>query len=201
VLVPDRELIAGSRMSSSLEVVVPGTGLAETTSAVAGQGTYVRNSVIYASVVGMKRVSQQGNKTVIEVVPDKPATPLPQIGDVVTAKVTKISIKMAHVSILAIGLVVLKEPMVGIVRSRDVRAFEIDTVEMYKSFRPGDVIRAEVISLGDSKSYYLSTAKNELGVILAQSASGHTMVPISWQQMQCPVTKIKEYRKVAKVCE
>jgi len=52
------------------------------------------------------------------------------------------------------------------------------------------------ISLGDVRSYFLSTAKNELGVVLARSAAGHDMVPINWQQMQCPVTKLKEFRKV-----
>eukprot|EP00967_Tisochrysis_lutea_P014217 scaffold15976_cov17-Tisochrysis_lutea.AAC.4 len=30
---------------------------------------------------------------------------------------------------------------------------------MYDCFRPGDVVRAEVVSLGDARSYYLSTAK------------------------------------------
>jgi hypothetical protein len=55
------------------------------------------------------------------------------------------------------------------------------------------------ISLGDSRSYYLSTAKNEYGVIFAKSVAGATMVPISWNMMQCPKTKSKEFRKVAKV--
>jgi exosome complex component CSL4 len=44
----------------------------------------------------------------------------------------------------------------------------------------------------------LSTARNELGVIFAKSVAGHTMIPISWDTMQCPKTKMKEYRKVAK---
>lgn len=83
-------------------------------------------------------------------------------------------------------------------RSRDVRAFEKDKVEMYKSFRPGDVVRAEVLSLGDSRNYLLTTAKNELGVVYAPSVAGATMTPISWCEMQCPVSKTKEYRKVAK---
>ena len=57
----------------------------------------------------------------------------------------------------------------------------------------------QVVSLGDARSYYLSTAKTELGVIFARSStSGTAMVPISWQEMQCPVTKAKELRKVAK---
>ncbi len=30
-------------------------------------------------------------------------------------------------------------------RARDVRAFEIDTVEMYKCFRPNDIVRAGVV--------------------------------------------------------
>ena len=53
--------------------------------------------------------------------------------------------------------------------------------------------RAQVISLGDARSYYLSTAKNELGVVFASSVAGHTMIPISWEQMICPVTKVFLY--------
>jgi len=55
------------------------------------------------------------------------------------------------------------------------------------------------ISLGDKSSYYLSTAKNEYGVIFATSVAGATMVPISWDSMQCPKTKMVEQRKVAKI--
>eukprot|EP00877_Chromochloris_zofingiensis_P001488 jgi/Chrzof1/1133/Cz01g41130.t1 len=70
---------------------------------------------------------------------------------------------------------------------------------MYDCFHPGDIVRAEVLSLGDARSYYLSTAKNELGVVYAKSPAGVPMVPISWQQMQCPQTKAVEKRKVAKL--
>ncbi|CAG8803818.1 37156_t:CDS:2 [Gigaspora margarita] len=51
---------------------------------------------------------------------------------------------------------------------------------------------------GDARSYYLSTAKNELGVIYAQSVAGAVMIPISWQEMQCTKTKAMEPRKCAK---
>jgi exosome complex component CSL4 len=53
-----------------------------------------------------------------------------------------------------------------------VRLTEVDKVEIYKCFRPNDIVKAEVISLGDSRSYFLSTAKNELGVIFAKSVAG-----------------------------
>lgn len=71
-------------------------------------------------------------------------------------------------------------------------------------------------------TYQLSTAENELGVVIAHSdegkdsvylsslllsfliliayyVTGVAMVPISWTQMQCPKSLCKEFRKVAKV--
>uniref|UniRef100_A0A803PU32 Reverse transcriptase domain-containing protein n=1 Tax=Cannabis sativa TaxID=3483 RepID=A0A803PU32_CANSA len=54
------------------------------------------------------------------------------------------------------------------------------------------------LSLGDARAYHLSTAKNELGVVSAESAACATMVPVSWTEMQCPLTGQIEQRKVAK---
>jgi hypothetical protein len=48
-------------------------------------------------------------------------------------------------------------------------------------------------------SYFLSCAENELGVVIAYSEAGHRMVPVSWCEMQCTVTLLREQRKVAKV--
>lgn len=59
----------------------------------------------------------------------------------------------------------------GVVRSQDVRTTEKDKVKLADCFRPGDIVRATVISLGDARSYYLSTAGNSLGVIYAVSAT------------------------------
>lgn len=51
--------------------------------------------------------------------------------------------------------------------------------------------------------YQLSTAENELGVVVALANEsgpyGVPMVPISWTEMQCPDTLVKEPRKVAKI--
>ena len=58
-----------------------------------------------------------------------------------------------------------------------------------------------VLSLGEASSGYLvTTAENELGVVIARSEmSGIKMIPVSWTEMQCPKTYNKEYRKIAKV--
>jgi len=55
-----------------------------------------------------------------------------------------------------------------------VRATEVDKVELIACFRPGDLVRAAVLSLGDSRSYLLTTARNELGVVAAKSATSGT---------------------------
>lgn len=53
--------------------------------------------------------------------------------------------------------------------------------------------------MGDQSNYYLSTARNELGVIMARSeVGGNMMVPVSWMEFMDPVTGGRERRKVAK---
>lgn len=77
-------------------------------------------------------------------------------------------------------------------------------------------MRARVVSLGDSRQYYLSTAESELGVLYAKAGGdgaggrlsvlgaavgGGVMVPVDWETMEDPVTGAKEQRKVAKPVE
>lgn len=57
-------------------------------------------------------------------------------------------------------------------RKQDVRLTEVDSVDVTKCFRPGDVVIAEIISLGDARTYYLSVARNDLGVVYATSTAG-----------------------------
>lgn len=106
---------------------------------------------------------------------------------------------MSYVRILCVNGIAVSTPFKGTIKKEHVRAFEVDKVVMYKSFRIGDIVRARVISRGDIRSYYLSTDRNDLGVVLATSTSGTVMVPVSWEMMQDPETKAVEYRKVAKL--
>lgn len=61
-----------------------------------------------------------------------------------------------------------------------------------------DTTKSGQISLGDQSNYYLSTASNHLGVIMAASEAGNAMYPISWKEFKDPVTGAVESRKVAK---
>ncbi|KAF5829723.1 hypothetical protein DUNSADRAFT_15570 [Dunaliella salina] len=116
-------------------------------------------------------------------------------------QITRVQQNSTSCRVLCVGSQALSQEFKGTIRQQDVRATEIDKVVMYDCFRPGDVVRAEVVSLGDARSYYLSTAKNELGVVWAKSVSGYPMIPASWTTMTCPETMAVEKRKVAKVLE
>lgn len=91
----------------------------------------------------------------------------------------------------------------GIIRSQDVRATDRDKVKIIDCFRPGDVVRAQVLLLGDGLNYYLTTARNDLGVVFARSegGAGDAMVAIDWETMVCERTGVVERRKCAKVFE
>lgn len=64
----------------------------------------------------------------------------------VLCKVTRISTRQATVAILVVGETVLEGEWQGLIRVQDVRATEKDKVKIFESFRPGDVVRAVVVS-------------------------------------------------------
>ena len=71
---------------------------------------------------------------------------LPEVGNVVLCRVIRITPRQAVVAILVCGETVLEAEWQGLIRVQDVRATEKDRVKIYESFRPGDVVRAEVVS-------------------------------------------------------
>ncbi|KAI0229914.1 Exosome complex component CSL4 [Lamellibrachia satsuma] len=168
---------------------------------VAGKGTYSRNGVIVASLAGFVHHAQkESGMTEIEVRTEVEDSIVPSVNSMVKAKITNVNPRFCKCAILGVvGNASLQESFRGIIRREDVRATEKDKVEMYKCFRPGDIILARVLSLGDAQSYVLTTAENELGVVIARSEEGFTMVPISWCEMKCPKSHLTEFRKVAKV--
>ncbi|KAL4802160.1 putative exoribonuclease [Aspergillus unguis] len=86
----------------------------------------------------------------------------------------------------------------ALIRKEDVRAVEKDRVVLDEMFRVGDIVRGTVISLGDQSFYYITTARNDLGVVMARSEAGNMMFPVSWKEMRDPVTGAAEQRKVAR---
>lgn len=191
------------QMPKLLTPVIPGQKLCKSDDQrVAGHGTYVRQGFVYSSLLGHLTVTEndkQQQTMTVEVKRGNEQNVVPTAGSVVTVRINSLNPRACKCSIICIEDTVLREPFRGQIRKEDVKATERDLVEIYNCFRPGDIVLARVLSLGDAHSYLLSTAEDELGVVIARSEAGSAMVPVSWTEMQCPKTYGKEFRKVAKV--
>mmetsp|Transcript_47921 Transcript_47921/g.102604 ORF Transcript_47921/g.102604 Transcript_47921/m.102604 type:complete len:196 (+) Transcript_47921:99-686(+) len=165
-----------------------------------GRGTYAEQGSVFASVTGeVHKVGDDQN--LLEVLPERglPDSCTPEVGSTVIARVVRMTLERAECIIVAIGETVLSEKFRGVIRKQDVRFFEVDKVGMVECFRVGDFVRAQVLALGDLRSYVLSTASSDShGVILAKSQAGGMLEPVSWQLMRCSVSGALEMRKVAK---
>ncbi len=192
----------GDGATTTTRVVVVGDVIAERGRA--GACAYADGAGrVRASACGRAVTEGDGARAVSSVRTAAGEAVVPRIGDDVYGRVTRVDDKAASVAASVVrGRAPADGAFVGTIRRQDVRAHAVDSVVMDECFREGDVVRAEVLSLGDSRSFYLTTAKDELGVVRAtHRESRKTMLPISWTEVQCPVTGEVEDRKVARVDE
>ncbi|MGK3753751.1 MAG: exosome complex component CSL4 [Bacillariaceae sp.] len=127
-----------------------------------------------------------------------------KVGQLIVGRISRITPQNAVVEIrVAEGVGPLRGPPYyeGAIRLDDVRSgkavVDQNRVVLADCFRPGDLVSCRVISMGDSRRYFLSTAETELGVVRAER-KGVIMIPISWKEMECPQTGVRESRKCAK---
>ena len=158
-----------------------------------GPGTYIDTSsnTLRASIAGKVHTSKSKppNQT-ISISQPHPLTPT--LHSQVLCRITRTTPLFATCQILSTPV-----PFPAQIRTQDIRSTNTP-VSPQTAFRVGDIVRATVISLGDEKTYYLSTAGNELGVVMATSEAGNRMFPVSWKEFQDEVTGVREERKVAR---
>ncbi len=176
-------------MSAASTVVVPGDRLCRSSDFTPGPGTYTRGVNVYASVTGVVVKEECGNRNstnnsnteknmeeereTTQVLPlvyvkamKSTQDQVIEVGDLILGRVTKVRSQLAFMEIICVGEVILRESAAGVVRKEDIRLRNRDSVVMGECFRPGDIVRAKVISLGDTRQYIVSTADAELGVSL-----------------------------------
>lgn len=204
-------------------IALPGQLLGSADKYFPGPGTHIHESSIYASIGGPVMTSTTKPLPTPTPTTSKPSpllsiqrpttstdpgilgtgsggggTILPEVGSVVLAQITRLGPRFATCEILVIDSTVCRESFQGQIRREDIRATEKDKIKMEESFRVGDLVRGQVISLGDQSNYYLSTAENAFGVVGARSEEGRVMYPVSWREFRDPVTGRAEARKAAK---
>ncbi|KAJ9662881.1 exosome 3'-_5 exonuclease subunit ski4 (Csl4) [Neophaeococcomyces mojaviensis] len=193
----------------------PGQVLGNLSAYLPGAGTHVTENTIHASLAGPIVTSPpatKSSKPTLSIVKSSASisdATLPEVGSVVLARVLRVQPRQLNSSILAVNPSLStitsytsatddETQFQAVLRKEDVRAFEKDKVVMNEMFRVGDIVKAVVISLGDERNYYISTAGNDYGVIIARSQAGNPMVPTSWKEMRDTITGKAETRKVAK---
>ncbi|PNI82152.1 EXOSC1 isoform 10, partial [Pan troglodytes] len=94
-----------------------------------GSGTYTRHGYIFSSLAGcLMKSSENGALPVVSVVRETESQLLPDVGAIVTCKVSSINSRFAKVHILYVGSMPLKNSFRGTIRKEDVRATEKDKV-------------------------------------------------------------------------
>jgi len=164
-------------MAQPVSVAVPGQLLGPTSEYLPGPGTHIHNSNLYASILGPVTKTNppkplRPQKRLTKITSAAPAAlptisiernisagnakdggalakaeVLPEVNSTVLCRVTRITPRQASVAILVVGETVLDGEWQGLIRVQDVRATEKDKVKIFESFRPGDIVRAVVVSL------------------------------------------------------
>ncbi len=163
-------------MAQGLPIAVPGQLLGLVSEYQPGPGTHIHDSNLYASILGPiskttppKPAGPQKRLTKITPAPPtalptlsvarsissvdakeggrSKAEILPEVNSTVLCRVTRIAPRQATVAILVVGETVLDGEWQGLIRVQDVRATEKDKVKIFESFRPGDIVRAVVVSV------------------------------------------------------
>mmetsp|Transcript_11914 Transcript_11914/g.18415 ORF Transcript_11914/g.18415 Transcript_11914/m.18415 type:complete len:235 (+) Transcript_11914:272-976(+) len=206
--------------------VTPGDRIGSIREVSAGKGTYVRGGHVYASAVGTLTLQPSQNngdndddkqKQVINVELRQgrhyASSKVLTVGTLIVGRVSRVMMQQAIIDMVAaegIGSLVVpssggagqpQQQPEGVIRKEDVRSQKSteETLSMENCFRPGDIVLCRILALGDTRKFLCTTGETELGVLQAlSSVSGAPMNPISWNEMQCPLSLAKESRKCAK---
>mmetsp|Transcript_22688 Transcript_22688/g.51195 ORF Transcript_22688/g.51195 Transcript_22688/m.51195 type:complete len:246 (+) Transcript_22688:34-771(+) len=208
------------KTQSMADFVVPGKLLGRAEDVCAGAGTRENAGYVFAAVAGrVTRVPGGGEDGSLETVSvahfKRPLNHhgaeaagsglpgIPRVGEVVLGRVVRITAQMVNVSVICVGESVLRQPCGGCIRVEDVFPGDVDhsAVQMPNCFRPGDVVRARIIAMGDSRAYFLTTAEVDLGVIWTRGPAHEVMVPVAWDQVASPESGATQTRKAAKLSE
>lgn len=164
-------------------------------------GYYILSDTVHASRCGtLKYAGKNDQKTFYVTNVVNEGDIIPSEGDLVEGRIKNIGIRYCKVEITKINNQVVKNVFNATLRKENIRKTEVDRIIISECYRPHDIIRAKVVSLGSMRSYELSTADEMYGVVHAKSyPMKENLIPVSWNEMKCPITGELEKRKVAKL--
>ncbi|MEM0057549.1 MAG: exosome complex RNA-binding protein Csl4 [Candidatus Bathyarchaeia archaeon] len=174
------------------QLVLPGEPLGVIEEFIPDHGTYVKDGVIYSKVIGRALIDYLNKR--VSVFPTRGAK-VPKVGSIVIGQVSSVQTQLATVRIFKIGKHMLSGFFTGLLHIADVHVRFTDS--MFDVCKPGDIIRAKVIS-EMNRMYHLTTKDRSLGVVYAFcSKCGDVLQPKGRGGLQCPRCGNVEKRKTA----
>ncbi len=174
-------------------LVLPGERLGVIEEFIPDAGTYVKDGVIYAKIIGRALMDMLNRR--VSVYPLNEGAVVPRVGTIVVGQVGNAQSDNVLVRIFEVGS---KKKMTGvfggILHVSDVSDRYVESIS--DACKPGDIIRAKVIS-GKNQIYHLSTADKNLGVIYAFCSRCSNLLEQKRNEMYCPKCGNIEKRKTA----
>ncbi|MEO2151390.1 MAG: exosome complex RNA-binding protein Csl4 [Thermococcus sp.] len=178
------------------DLVLPGDYLGVIEEFMPGEGVREENGELYATRAGKVRINQEKMEISVEPVTDTP--PLPQVGDIVLARVIEVKPQAVIVQLLQIegrenDREIATSKLAGIHISQVKEGFVEDIT---KEFKIGDVVRAKVIA-NEKSPIQLSTKGKDLGVVYALCSRCRTPLIRRGDKLICPRCGNVETRKLS----
>jgi exosome complex component CSL4 len=173
-------------------LVLPGERLGVIEEFIPDSGTYSKDGVIYSKIVGCALMDMLNRK--VSVYPLVAEATVPKVGAQIIGQVGNAQSDNVLVRIFKVGDKNLSGVFTGILHISDVSDRYIDS--MNDACKPGDVIRARVIS-EKNQIYHLSTADKDLGVLYGFCGRCGNQLEQKRNEMHCPKCGNIEQRKIA----
>ncbi len=174
-------------------LVLPGERLGVIEEFIPDSGTYVRDGVIYSKIVGRALMDMLNRR--VSVYPLLEGAVVPKVGTTVVGQVGNAQSDNVLVRIIQVGKKKKSTGVFsGILHISDVSDRYIDS--MNDATKPGDIIRAKVIS-EKNQIFHLSTADKNLGVLYGFCSLCGSFLEQRRQEMHCTKCGNVERRKTA----
>jgi exosome complex component CSL4 len=172
--------------------VIPGDCLGVIEEFTSGPGTYVESGTIHSKITGCTLLDMLNRQ--VSVYPLVQTVNIPQVGDIISGLILDVRSKNATLRIFQVGYKMLSGFFNGILHISGVSHDYVDN--MFNVCKPGDIMRAKVIST-ENRSFFLSTTDKNLGVIYSLcSRCGHVLKPEN-RGMKCSKCGNLERRKMS----
>ncbi|HLN44168.1 MAG TPA: exosome complex RNA-binding protein Csl4 [Candidatus Sulfotelmatobacter sp.] len=173
-------------------LVLPGERLGVIEEFVPDAGTYSKDGVIYSKVVGCALLDMLNRK--VSVYPLVTEASVPKVGTKVVGQVGNAQSDNVLVRVFKVGSKKISGVFSGILHISDVQDRYVNS--MNDATKPGDIIRAKVIS-EKNQIYHLSTVDKDLGVMYGFCSRCGNLLEQRRNEMHCPKCGNIEQRKTA----